>query len=179
MRWHRNIPTGIRSAPNIEEVLNFGHAMKSSSPTVNIVLLAALWLASGCLFIPTPKARPLEGTEVKQADLAFLLPGQTTREEAVRTLGKPTVSWRDENILVYRWVKCRGVLLWVIAGYNSAQAGLIDVPQEFAFLIKFDGNDRYQASEVLEKPPLKSFGKFLLEWRDQHACGRQPQERAL
>ena len=33
--------------------------------------------------------------------------------------------------------------------------GAIDVPLEFAFLIKFDYNDVYQASEIVKKPPLK------------------------
>ncbi len=150
--------------------------MNTSLPKVELFLLAAVLLTGGCLFVPTPKGKTLEGTEVKQADFAFLHGRQTTRDEVLRTLGKPTVLWRDENIFVYRWVKRRGVLLWAIAGGYSASYGALDVPQEFAFLIKFDGNDRFQTSQIVEKPPLKSYGKFLLEWRDQHADGLQPQE---
>ena len=152
-------------------------AMKTSWPMINLVPLAALLFASGCLFVPALKDTTLEGREVKQTDLAFLLPGQTTREEVTRRLGKPTVLWRDERVLVYRWVKLQGTLFWCLAGGYQATGGALDVPQEFAFLIKFDGNDVYQASEIVKKPPLKSYGKFLLDWRDQHARGQQSQEK--
>lgn len=149
--------------------------LRSGRQTINIVLLAVLSLTSGCLIIPIPGKTPLEGKEVKQADLAFLQPGETAKEEVTRTLGKPAILWRDENILVYRWVKLRGVLVWVVGGGYSAQAGTIDVTQEYACLIKFDCNDCFQTSEILEKPPLKSYGKFLLAWRDKRTRGSQAQ----
>jgi hypothetical protein len=153
--------------------------MKTSLLPAYPFLLAALLLSSGCLFVPIPKATPLEGTEVKQADLAFLLPGQTTKAEVIGKIGKPTIWWRDENILVYRWIKLHGVLLWVIGGGYSAAAGAVDVTQEYAFLIKFDSNDRFQTSEIVKKPPLKSYGRFLLDWRDQRARGWQPPQEIL
>jgi hypothetical protein len=144
----------------------------------NPVLLAAALLASGCLYLPTPKGKILEGTEVKQADLAFLRPAETTKETVVQTLGQPTLFWRDQNILVYRWVKPHGVLLWAVPGGYTVAAGALDVSQECAFLLKFDGKDRYQASQILEKPPLKSYGRFLLEWREsQRTNNWSPQEK--
>ena len=99
------------------------------------------------------------------------------REEVTRRLGRPAVLWRDERILVYRWVKLQGTLFWCIGGYGGAAAGASDVPLEFAFLIKFDANDVFQTSEIVKKPPLKSYGKFLLDWRDQRARGQPSQEK--
>jgi len=130
-------------------------------------LVAALvWFGSGCLYIPTPHGKAVEGTEVTLSDLAFLRPGETSKEEVTRKLGSPTILWRDENIFVYRWVKQRGVLLWAVASGYSGSFGLIDVPQEFAFLLTFDRNDIFVNSETLEKPVGKAYGDFLLEWRD-------------
>ena len=129
-------------------------------------VMALALLLTGCLYIPTPHAGTLEGTEVKSAQLKFLQAGQTTKEDVIRTLGKPTILWRDENIFVYRWVKLRGILLWAMAGGYSASAGAIDVSEEYAFLVKFDSDDHFRTSQIVEKPPLKSYGQFLLEWRD-------------
>jgi hypothetical protein len=151
--------------------------MKTGWLKIDLVLLATLLFASGCLFVPALKDTTLEGREVKPTDLAFLRPGQTTREEVTRRLGKPAVLWRDQRILVYRWVKLQGTLLWCLAGGYQAAGGAIDVPLEYAFLIKFDGHDVLQTSEIMKKPPLKSYGKFLLDWRDQHGRGQQTQEQ--
>ncbi len=143
--------------------------------SINIWIAALAWLLAGCLYIPTPGRKAFEGREVKADDLAFLQPAETGKEEVIRRLGQPTVFWRDENILIYRWVKLRGVLLWVAPAQYTGVAGLLDVTQEFAFLIKFDRDDRFLSSETLEKPLMKPYGQFLLEWRDaQRARGWRP-----
>jgi hypothetical protein len=43
---------------------------------------------------------------------------------------------------------------------------------DLAFLIKFDAADRFVVSETVRKPAMKSFGQFLLDWREaQRAKG--------
>lgn len=131
------------------------------------VSLAALALMpSGCVYIPTPNGEAVEGREVRDEDLAFMTPGTTTKDEVIAHFGNPTMFWRDENILIYRWVKRKGVVLWAVAAGYSASFGAADVPQELAFLLKFDGDDRFVNSEIVEKPISESYGDFLREWRD-------------
>jgi len=129
-------------------------------------LAVVVCFLGGCLYIPTPQRRAFEGTEVKQDELAFLQPAVTTKEEVIQRFGNPAFLWRDENILVYRWVKQRGIMLWGVAAGYSASFGAVDVTQEFAFLLKFDPDERFVSSEIVAKPAMKNYGDFLLDWRD-------------
>lgn len=133
-------------------------------------LMAAVVLmgfVTGCVIpIPTPHGRTTEGTEVNRSELAFLQSSVTTKAEVIQRLGEPTIFWRDENTLVYRWVKLKGVLLWAIAGGYNADFGAADITAEYAFMVKFDAADRFVCSAIAEKKGRKSFGQFLLDWRD-------------
>jgi hypothetical protein len=130
-------------------------------------LLAATGILMGsCLYIPTAHEPATEGAEVRQEQLSFLQPVVTTKVDVIQRFGNPTFFWRDENILVYRWVKKKGVLLWAVAAGYSASLGAADIAQEQAFLLKFDRTDRLVNSEILVKPMMKSYGEFLLEWRN-------------
>lgn len=129
-------------------------------------LAATALLIGGCLYVPTPNGRTIEGSEVKDDDLSFLKPGVTTKAEVTAQFGNPTMFWRDENIFVYRWVRREGVLVWAVAAGYSGSFGAADIPQELAFLLKFDRDDRLVGSEIVKRPMLKSYGEFLLEWRD-------------
>ena len=133
-----------------------------------VAALTAIILVTGCIVlpIPTPHGRVLEGTEVNSSDLAFLQVGSTAKEEVIRRLGTPTIVWRDENVLGYRWVRRQGALLWLIGAGYQADWGAADITEEYAFLIKFDPADRFVRAETLPKPETKSFGQFLLDWRD-------------
>jgi len=141
------------------------------------LLATAFLILAGCLYIPTPSGATLAGREVKDEDLAFLQPGVTSKEDVEARLGNPTFLWRNENVFIYRWVEKKGVLLWAIAGHYNAAFGATDISKEVAFLVKFDADDRYMNSETRDKPPMKSFGDFLLEWRDsQKSRDVQPGE---
>jgi len=136
-----------------------------------LATVLAMTLATGCIIvpIPTPHGKIMEGTQVQPSALIFLKPSQTTKEEVVNRLGQPTIIWRDENTLVYRWVQRKGILLWVAgggAGGGSVGGGEIDITAEYAFLVKFDAADRFVISETVLKSPIKSFGQSLLDWRD-------------
>jgi hypothetical protein len=138
------------------------------------LLVATGILMGSCLYIPTAQEPAAEGTEVRQEQLAFLQPMATTKGEVIQRFGNPTFFWRDENILVYRWVKKKGVLLWAVAAGYSASFGAADIAQEQAFLLKFDRADRLVGSEILVKPMMKSYGDFLLEWRDAQRARNSP-----
>jgi outer membrane protein assembly factor BamE (lipoprotein component of BamABCDE complex) len=148
------------------------------SRRMSAAAILALLLAGGCVVvpIPTPQGKVLAGTAVHSSDLAFLQPAITTKKEVLQRLGKPTVIWRDENIFIYRWIQSKGVFLWVIGAGYQADFGASDITAEYAFLIKFDPSDRFDSAETVHKPALKSFGQFLLDWRDAHRT-RHPERK--
>lgn len=132
-----------------------------------LAIVLTTGLTTGCILpVPTPHGKILEGAEVTSSDLTLLQPTVTTKAEVMQRLGPPAIFWRDENTLIYRWVQRKGVLLWAIGGGYSADFGAMDITAEFAFLVKFDETDRFARSETLRKPAGKSFGQFLLDWRD-------------
>jgi hypothetical protein len=167
--------------------MNFAASLTELITTVTDAVLSrksllaavlAMTLAAGCILpIPTPHGKILQGGEVKSSDLAFLKPSLTTKEEVIEHLGKPAIFWRDENTLIYRWIQREAILLWAIGGGYQADFGATDITAEYAFLIKFDAADRFVISETVRKPAMKSFGQFLLDWRDaQRAKGLEGKE---
>ncbi len=133
------------------------------------ILMALLTVSlGGCILfpIPTPHGSVLEGAEVQPSHVESLEPARTTKEEVTRRFGTPTIWWRDENILAYRWVQRKGLLIWAVGGGYSSAGGVVDITAEYAFLIKFDEADRFRSSEIVRKPSGKPFGQFLLDWRD-------------
>lgn len=141
-------------------------------------ILPLLGFIAGCVVlpIPTPHGRTLEGTEVKPADLAFLQPAVTPKEEVTRRLGPPTLLWRDENVFVYRWVQRKGVVIWAAGGGYSAGVGYFNLTAEFAYLVRFDRADRFEAAETVPIRRGKPFGDYLLEWRDTQRARRVREE---
>ncbi len=127
----------------------------------------------GCLVlpVPTPHGRVLEGREVQAADIAFVRPGETSRSEVVRQFGQPSVYWRDENTLIYRWVQREGILFWAVAGATTGGAGAMDLTAEFAYLVRCDAADRVVATETIRIRRSPSFGEQLLRWRDARRSG--------
>lgn len=131
-----------------------------------LIVLAA-WLLAGCIAVPIPVAekKVLSGSPVGAAQLAFLEPGRTTREETLKRLGAPALVWEDARISVYPWDTRQGVLLWAAGGYASAGSGAADIPRHHLLLLEFDADGRLVRSEQEVRPWTKSLSGFLRDWR--------------
>lgn len=82
----------------------------------------------------------------------------------------------SENVFVYRWVQREGLVIWVAGAYYSGNAGYFNITAEFAYLVKFDPADRFQASETVPIRHGKPFGEYLIEWRDARRARRADTE---
>lgn len=66
---------------------------------ITVVLLLLGALSAGCT---GTKVRPITGFEARPDSLAFLAAGETDRDETVRRIGKPSRSYEDGRLVVYR-----------------------------------------------------------------------------
>lgn len=106
----------------------------------------------------------MDGEQVTEEQLAFLVPDVTTKEEVIRNLGNPNVIWEDARVFAYDWVVRQGILVWAVGGGYQGYAGIEDIPKRYSFLIQFDEHDRVQSFEKVVRPSLQSYGDFLTEW---------------
>ena len=86
--------------------------------------LALLLFVSGCIIIPTPEFDSGSArSNLDQQSPAQLLPGVTTMEGVLLTLGEPDAVSPDERKLAYRSEKV--VAFWILAGGYSATGGTL------------------------------------------------------
>jgi hypothetical protein len=130
------------------------------------LLLCAIILQTGCVILPIPttERKVLAGKPVTQEQLAFLTPNVTTKAEVIEHLGSPNVIWEEAQLFSYDWTVRGGVLLWAVAGYYSADAGMEDLPKPYSLLIQFDDHGRLRRFEKASHPAFQSYGNFLKEW---------------
>ena len=69
---------------------------------ISLLLCVWLWLPD-CVMVPVPTGedKVLAGKPVEEAQLAFLTPRATTKQEVLKHLGNPIVIWEDARVFVY------------------------------------------------------------------------------
>lgn len=106
-----------------------------------LMALALIFGAAGCLIIPTPHSDSgYARTNINQHVQEQFVPGRTTREDVIMTLGEPDAVSMDEQHLAYRSEKV--VALWVVGGGYSAAGGTI-YKNRF-YVLEFDSQGRFQ-----------------------------------
>ncbi len=98
-------------------------------PSLTVLLMFSL---TGCTTAPIPGARP--------DLLAFLVPGQTTRENVILTLGQPSAAFEQEHILTYRLGEDPQQGLYVI----SPKTLLPWQQVKYSLVLVFDAGGRLQ-----------------------------------
>jgi hypothetical protein len=131
-----------------------------------VLLILMPIVTTGCITIPIPttEKKILAGQPVTEEQLAFLVPGVTTREEVVRQLGNPHIIWEDARIITYDWDVRRGILLWAVGGYATGTGGIKDIPKHYLLILQFDENDRVLRFEKAIRPLSRSYMPFLKDW---------------
>lgn len=126
---------------------------------------------AGCVIpLPQGEGEVTEGREIAGAEaLADGLAG-TSREVLLAQLGEPYAVWEERGILVYAWDRVHLKLLWIIAGYMTASAGIIDVPTHYLLLVALDDEGRVARAERCVRPLHEGFGAFLRTWADGKRC---------
>lgn len=108
---------------------------------IGVWVCLALFLASGCMIIPTPESGLLAGRgKIEKADIAFLKAGVTTREEVLLRFGEPDAVLQDQRILAYCWA--------VSVGYIIIHNAGAEIPKYYLFLLEFDDKGLLKRAEI-------------------------------
>lgn len=107
-------------------------------------------LLCGCVAVPVPVNYHTSHSRknVNADELERLVPGTTTRHEAVLRLGEPDDISADDARLTYRWEKVH-LQVWIAysAGYQG-DVGHTDFGRAYALELVFDKEGRLSKSEV-------------------------------
>lgn len=136
---------------------------------INLLFLTVL--LTGCVgVLPVPPARrePAHGKVITRADVKFIVPGQTTRDEVIARLGD---QFRDSPrlpVLAYAWEKPACGLMWwiVLAGPGGAGAGggHSEGSDWQAFFVKFDANEQVATTKFVSLCDRRSLDEQLEDW---------------
>jgi len=102
---------------------------------LQVLALALVLCASGCIVIPTPEfnSGQARGNITKETPAQFEV-GKTTRAELVLALGEPDAVSPDEHIWAYRSEKIRAIVCF--AGYTTAACG--PITKDLYLLLQFN-----------------------------------------
>ena len=113
-----------------------------------LTLLSMAWALSGCIVVPIPheeyayRDASYSPRVIIPADMQFIDPGVTTREQVLLHLGEPDNSWDQDRIFFYRWEMTNAMVFWAWAigyGYSGAgDAGVNEVPHAHYLVVEFD-----------------------------------------
>ena len=112
-------------------------ACRKSQPVIVVLLCALL---TGCIgATPLPKrTRTSTGTEVKNVDLTFIRPGETTRAEVKERLKLIDTGYEGDRFFLGRWSSSTWGAWAVLAGYTGAMANGGRVWKSGNLLVEFD-----------------------------------------
>jgi hypothetical protein len=100
-----------------------------------LFMLPALSLG-GCAIIPIPEDHYWNQTRqnISPETVAFITPGQTTKEDVILRLGEPEEISDDGSRLAYFWFKTKGSIIF----YLVAGAVVANIDYQYIFSITFD-----------------------------------------
>ena len=131
-----------------------------------LALISFQMIFAGCIVLPIPTGEDkiLDGMPVTEDQLKFLKVGVTSRDEVISHLGNPSLIWENAQLFVYNWKMRSGILVWAVGAGYTGGAGILDIPVNYALLIKFDDQDRISRFEKVKRPFSKQYGDFLRDW---------------
>jgi hypothetical protein len=97
-----------------------------------------LCLYPGCLALPIPQRhRNIEtmGQKVEEAQLSFVVPGQTTKAEFIEKVGQPYLMMDDWGVMAYDWKMLAAYVPYL--GYYIVP-GISKVEFEYLLLVSYD-----------------------------------------
>ena len=99
-------------------------------------------LVAGCVATPVAvEPRVLEGRPFTDAQLDFVRPGATTRQDVIASIGRPTIWLAEQRILVYGLRKVAPVgTLWFIGAGPGGAGGVVEGETREAIFFALDGD---------------------------------------
>ncbi|MBE0602264.1 MAG: hypothetical protein IH611_01370 [Deltaproteobacteria bacterium] len=105
------------------------------------VLAAVVLLLGGCAIPLYPKCGGwLQGKErcLDRKSLAFIVPGETTKDDVIGKIGFPTRVLRNGTLYGYDWETPSWLV--ILAGPTTAAGGMLE--KNHVLLVEFDENSR-------------------------------------
>lgn len=124
--------------------------LKAIAMVLSAVLCAST--LTGCLIIPTDYYTATSRQNIAMEPPAHILPGTTTREQVLLTLGEPDNTSPDESEL---WYMAEKVKAWLIMGYGGS-----DIIRYYVLIIRFTGSGIVQSQQLV---PVDSIPPHQLE----------------
>ncbi len=107
---------------------------------------------TGCLIIPTDYYTATSRQNITMEPPAHILPGTTTREEVLLSLGEPDNTSPDESEM---WYMAEKVKAWLIMGYGGS-----DIIRYYVLIIRFTSSGIVQSQQLV---PVDSMPPHQLE----------------
>lgn len=133
--------------------------------TISLLLSLLLLLSTtGCLVLAVPTVSRGRGRVIKTQEAAFIIVGQSTREDVVRRLGSDfRDTWRS-TAMAYSW-ELRGMdLNWFVGGQGGTAADQVGFSRWRALFIAFDPNGIVTKCEFTSLSAKSSLDDQLLAW---------------
>jgi hypothetical protein len=126
--------------------------------SVSLMVLTLL-VIGGCLILPV--GHKTTGQDIRDADLAFIELGVTTKSQIVERLGEIFASFEEHNVIAYFWFT-KTEFIWVVIGAGAAGAGHVgSYRQNYAVYIQFDSNEKVKRFQRMQVPDK---GLSVEEW---------------
>jgi outer membrane protein assembly factor BamE (lipoprotein component of BamABCDE complex) len=149
---------------------------KTALPT--LLAAAGVWLLVGCVYIPT-FGRVVHGKDVSktvggEGSRAALRPGEATRDDVLRVLGKPYYAESTGHALAYNWRVQQGFFWYPLCLF--AADGIYG---ERTLVLRFNDDGLLRSYEVFKKDQARSPmadrpqgmqlpPDLLRDWYEQH-----------
>lgn len=138
-----------------------------------LALLAFLPFLTGCIGVmpvPVVSTKPAYGIRLTDSEVAFIKPGQTTRDEVTAKLGSNFASLPMHRAIAYSWeMKGGGGVWWIaVAGREAAVVTGGHWPGGWrAFLVAFDEHGVVTATAFKSPSTGRSLHEHMDRWMAQ------------
>jgi hypothetical protein len=150
---------------------------------LTLALFTAMGLVTGCVgLIPVPagSSHVEIGRVIQAREVAFIVPGQTTRAHVVERLGADFRASPRMPVMAYSWELPGGTALWwwfvFCTEGGAGDAGEFEWSRWRAFFVAFDQNGYVTKAMFIRLSSRKSLDEQLEAWgaacnaRQGHTC---------
>ncbi len=114
------------------------------------LLLAVTVGISGCIAVPYPSPRVLEGREVTEASLKGLRVNETTRTQVLERFGPPDIDFVDQHVIAYAWAGIQNRVF--VATFVGSPGSPVLTLMRRALLVRFDADNKVAAFSIIDRP---------------------------
>ena len=122
--------------------------------------------AAGAYNVPLPtfSQNATSGTRIREEAVLFVEPGQTTREEILKSLGEPLVEYVDLGVMACTWESVDWRWHWGSFFMDDSTTGSTDITTAHYFFVKLDGRGIVERCEFVRASPDAPANELAIRW---------------